>query len=173
IQAADRLVFFLTRFALGAVVTLLAIQGCKEKFPFPPSAIDRSHLVVEGFINIGNDSTRIKISRSVKPDDSVFIKPERAAVVSVEAENGSNYPLFETEPGMYCGAPVTLNPSEKYRLAIQTVNGKSYFSEFVAVKTTPPIDSVSWIRTPNGVQLYVNTHDPNNDTRYYAWQFME
>ena len=174
IKSVNRKILLLKQLCFAAIVTLVIVApGCKEKFPFPQSAVDKNYLVVEGFINSGNDSTRIKLSRSVKPDDSVFIKPERAAIVSVEGENGSDYPLFETEPGMYCGAPIALNPAEKYRLAIQTTNGKSYFSEFVDVKTTPPIDSVNWVRTPDGIQIYVNTHDPNNDTRYYAWQFTE
>ncbi|WP_152266730.1 DUF4249 domain-containing protein [Agriterribacter humi] len=164
----------LKRFCFGAIVTLvIATTGCKEKFPFPPSAVDKNYLVVEGFINSGNDSTRIKLSRSVKPDDSVFIKPERAAIVFVEGESGMDYPLFETGAGLYCGAPIALNPAERYRLSIQTTNGKSYFSEFVDVKTTPPIDSINWARTANGVQIYANTHDPGNDTRYYGWQFTE
>ena len=174
IQGVNKKTLLFKRFCFGAIVALVvAIPGCKEKFPFPPSAVNKNYLVVEGFINSGNDSTRIKISRSVKPDDSVFIKPERSAVVFVEGENGSDYPLFETEAGMYCGAPIALNPAEKYRLAIQTTNGKSYFSEFVDVKTTPAVDSINWVRTPGGIQIYVNTHDPQNDTRYYGWQYKE
>jgi len=43
----------------------------------------------------------------------------------------------------------------------------------VEVKVTPPIDSVGYTTTDKGVQLYTNTHDPNNNTRYYRWDYSE
>ncbi len=155
------------------VAAAITVSGCKEKFPFPQSAVDKNYLVVEGFINSGSDSTHIKLSRTLKPNDSVLVKPERSALVFIESDNGLHYPLAEMAAGTYSGAPVNLNPEEKYRISIQTTNGKSYFSDFTEVKTTPLIDSINWIRTENGIWIYANTHDPQNATRYYAWQFDE
>ncbi|HRN55442.1 MAG TPA: DUF4249 domain-containing protein, partial [Agriterribacter sp.] len=152
---------------------MITMPGCREKFPFPQSAVDKNYLVVEGFINSGNEPTRIKLSRTVNPNDSVLTKPERSALVAIESDNGLHYPLSETEAGVYAAAPVNLDPTGKYRISIQTTNGKSYFSDFEEIKTTPPIDSISWVRTENGVWVYANTHDPQNATRYYAWQFDE
>ncbi|HTN06790.1 DUF4249 domain-containing protein [Agriterribacter sp.] len=155
------------------VALVITVSGCKEKFPFPQSAIDKSYLVVEGFINIGNDSTRIKLSRTVTPDDSLLIRPERSALVLVESSSGYSQYLFETGAGEYTAGPLAISPAEKYRLSIQTNNGKQYLSDFVDVKQVPPIDSISWVRTAGGIQVYANTHDPQNATRYYAWQFNE
>ncbi|HEX4851802.1 MAG TPA: DUF4249 domain-containing protein, partial [Puia sp.] len=60
----------------------------------------------------------------------------------------------------------------KYRLHIKTSNGKSYTSDYVPVKQTPPIDSVTWEQN-NDVNIFVNTHDPQNNTWYYHWDFVE
>lgn len=147
--------------------------GCKEKFPFPESVVSKNYLVVEGFINSGNDSTHIKLSRTATPNDTALIKPERSARVFIESNNGLSYPLAETKAGLYSAAPFTPDPAAKYRINIQTTNGRLYFSDFVEVKATPPIDSINWVRTDDGVRIYANTHDPQNATRYYAWQFDE
>ena len=147
-------------------------SGCKEKFPFPESAVSNSYLVVEGFINTGG-ITNIKLSRTAMPDDNALIRPESYARVSIESDNGWSYPLAENGAGLYSATPFVPDPTAKYRLKIQTTNGKFYFSDFVEVKTTPAIDSINWIRTDNGVQINVNTHDPQNTTWYYAWQFDE
>jgi hypothetical protein len=61
----------------------------------------------------------------------------------------------------------------QYRLHIKTAAGKEYASDYVDVKTSPPIDSISWKRTGDGVQIYANTHDPNNASHYYRWDWQE
>lgn len=170
----NRSIFSIKKIGYVLIVVIgITVPGCKEKFPFPQSAVDKSYLVVEGFINSGNDSTHIKLSRTVKPNDSVLVKPERAALVLVESSSGYSQYLFETGAGEYAAGPLAINPAEKYRLSIQTNNGKQYVSDFVDVKPVPPIDSINWVRTAGGIQVYANTHDPQNTTRYYAWQFNE
>jgi hypothetical protein len=41
------------------------------------------------------------------------------------------------------------------------------------VKPNPPIDSIGFTLQNNGIQLYVNTHDPANSARYYRWEYTE
>ena len=67
----------------------------------------------------------------------------------------------------------TLKTSEKYRLSITTSDGTKYQSDFVPFKQTPPIDSISWEQDTSDVHFFINTHDPQNNTRYYRWQFGE
>jgi len=38
---------------------------------------------------------------------------------------------------------------------------------------TPEIDSISYRVMNKGVQFYANTHDPENKTRYYRWEYDE
>ena len=39
------------------------------------------------------------------------------------------------------------------------------------MKQTPPIDEVGWQALDNELQLYVNSQDPQNNTRYYRWEY--
>ena len=61
----------------------------------------------------------------------------------------------------------------QYRLRINTADGKTYLSDFVIAKLSPPIDSVGFNLQTNGAQIYLSTHDPSNNTRYYRWQYNE
>ena len=151
----------------------LSANACKEKYDLPETVENKDYLVVEGFIDGGNDSTFISLSRTVTPQDTTSIKTEQGAIVSIEGQNGENFLLSEIKPGLYAAAPLLLNPSGQYGLAITTHNGKAYQSDYVDVKKTPAIDSVSWTREPDGVQVYINTHDAENNTRYYNWQYRE
>jgi hypothetical protein len=81
--------------------------------------------------------------------------------------------LREEKAGQYAINNVPLVGGQQYRLRIRTSNGQEYLSEYVAAKATPPIDSVNWEVNGDGVQLYVNTHDPAAATRYYRWEFTE
>jgi Domain of unknown function (DUF4249) len=60
----------------------------------------------------------------------------------------------------------------QYKIVITTAGGKRYTSDLVSVKPTPAIDSVSWTQDTAGVHVFVNTHDPANNTRFYRWQYV-
>lgn len=152
--------------------TILLSIGCKEAFVPKLDPAHTNFLVVEGNINAGGVTT-IKLSRTVPVNDSTPIQSESQAQVIVEGEDNSNYQLVETGGGIYTSSSLALNPTIKYRLRINTLVGGSYLSDYVAVQNTPAIDSVNWEIENNGVQLYVNTHDPLNNTHYYKWEYEE
>jgi hypothetical protein len=52
------------------------------------------------------------------------------------------------------------------------VSGSVYASEYIEMKRTPPIDSINWEHDTD-VSIFLNTHDPANNTRYYRWEFVE
>jgi hypothetical protein len=99
--------------------------------------------------------------------------PESGAQVTVESDASNTYPLIEKAAGTYACAPLNIDASRKYRLRVKTSDGKEYVSDFVPVKNAPPIDSVGFAPQATGVQLYVNTHDNANGTRYYRWDYTE
>ena len=76
-------------------------------------------------------------------------------------------------PGTYAAAPLNLDITHKYRVRIKTSNGEEYLSDYVVVKNSPPIDSVGFVSKASGVQIYANTHDPANNTKYYRWEYTE
>jgi hypothetical protein len=146
---------------------------CIDKYNSPYTSPSTGYLVVEGYIS-GNSQTRYTLSRTIPlPGDST-IPMETGASVQVEGNDNSVYPLTEQSAGNYSTADtLSLNPAAQYRLRITTAAGQQFLSSYVAYKPTPPIDSVSWIENSNGVQIYVNTHDPANATRYYQWEYGE
>src|SRR5579863_2645655 len=155
------------------VLMLILTQSCKK--PFTPSisiSDNNRFLVIEGIIS-GNDSTSIKLSRTKKVDTFRTVYAESDARVSIESDANNNYPLIEINPGTYACAPLSLDTLHKYRLRIKTSDNKEYLSDFVPVKNAPPIDSIGFVAQNTGVQIYVNSHDATNATRYYRWEYTE
>jgi hypothetical protein len=144
---------------------------CIQPYVSPYKSPPTGYLVVEGYIS-ANSPTQYTLTRSVQLSGNYAIPPVTGATVQVEGSDNSVFPLPEQGNGIYGDTTLDLNPANQYRLRIQTPNGESYLSDFVAVKPSPPIDSVNWtFDYYNGVNIYVNTHDPNNATHYYMWTY--
>src|ERR1700743_110829 len=159
---------------LPVLLIVLLFIGCKKAFNPPGALADTNkYLVIDGIINSGSDSTFIRLSRTKKFDTVIVIDHETGAHGSVESEVNPSYPLSEVSPGTYSAAPLNLDNSHKYRLRIKASDNKEYLSDFVAVKNAPAVDSVGFKAQSDGVHIYVNTHDANNATRYYRWEFNE
>jgi hypothetical protein len=154
-------------------IFLLIIIGCKEKFIPSLQSPVTGYLVVEGYISSGAEPTTITLTHTTKLYDTSKIIYEHNAQVNIVGQNQETYPLFETGNGVYTSASLNLNSSEKYHLQIKTRDGKEYASDDANVKQTPEIDSLTWARENGGLKVYVNTHDPQNNTRYYHWKYEE
>jgi Domain of unknown function (DUF4249) len=154
-------------------VLFVAAWGCKDKYDLPYSGPNKGHLVVDGFINSGTGPTSIRLSRTLGLVDTLVRRNEVGAVVSVEGKDNSSYVLSEKGQGLYGTDQLGLQLSVQYRLHIKTKDGKDYFSDYLNVIKTPAIDTISWERPGEGVELFVNTHDPQNKTLYYRWEFDE
>ena len=143
-------------------IFLILMAGCKEKYVMHVNTPAAGYLVVEGFINISG-STNMMLMRSPALD-TPRLTPESGAEVDIQPEGGTNYVLVESPAGHYSTVDLFLDPSQQYRLHIQTSDGKEYVSDYSAVKITPPIDSVNWTATTNSingnqVNIFVSTHD--------------
>ena len=149
---------------------------CKKPYYPPASSTSDSYLVVEGVINSGNDSTIIKLSKTVKLNSGTTTNPLLGATVTVESDQNASFPLIDvTGMGAYSSGPLNLTAGPKYRLHIITSGGGDYLSDFEAVEITPPIDTIGFpvdIKDST-LNLYVNAHNPANNTRYYRWEYTE
>jgi hypothetical protein len=159
------------------IILLLSLAACRQTYEPPIIASPPNYLVVEGFIeNNGTDSTVFTLSHTVKLDSNTFT-PEPGATVTVEGSDNSAYTLGEMGNGNYGAALTSLNGATTYRLHILTTGGKQYASDYVPLVFDPPIDSINWVRLDNasyqGVRIYTNTHDPQNNTHYYRWKYQE
>jgi len=146
--------------------------ACRDKYMPKLNTPLTGFLVVEGFINVGNGSSDFSLSRA-SGLDSVRIIPETGAQLDVQSENGNSFPLTELGGGKYSVAQISVTMGQRYRLHIRTSKGKDYVSDYSAIKITPPIDSVNWTADNEGVSIFVTTHDPQNQSVYYQWQFEE
>ncbi len=151
---------------------LLAAIGCREKYVSPIRPLPTGYLVVEGFINSGTGPSHITLSRTTQTVDQPIVY-ETGATVSIEGDDNSVNVLAEKTNGVYASDQLNLNNNHQYRLRIKTSSGAEYLSDFVAVHISPQIDSVSWQRQNAGIQIYVSTHDNQQNTRYYQWDFEE
>jgi hypothetical protein len=142
---------------------------CKQKYDAPVKAPKTGYLVIEGYIS-ANGPAEIHISRSIPLDDTAKLINETLAKVQLQGRDNSTYNLTERAGAIYTTPGLNLNSSQQYRLYIKTREGKEYASDYVKVRIAPPIDSIGWLREGNnGLQIYVNTHDPKNNTWYYRW----
>lgn len=163
-------------FIAGSILVLLSFNSCVE--PFSPPEIESAsrYLVVDGFLNANSaEGSQIKLSRTQNVTDNSAPKPELRARVTVEGNQGSNFTFTETPNGIYTLTPRTYRNNEQYRVRIKTMDSKEYVSAYVPIVKTPPIDSVTYKLTPSnsGVEIFVNTQDPTNATRFYRWSFDE
>ncbi|MBD2713750.1 DUF4249 domain-containing protein [Microvirga sp. STR05] len=164
---------FFSRLALlccGAL--LLLLPGCID--PYMPDGLSGppNYLVVDGFLN-SQGVTSIKLSRTYAIDARTAPPVEARASVAIEQEAGPRIPLLEAPAGTYKSPPLQLNSASRYRLHILTADGKEYASDYTPVKNTPPIDSVTWKTSADGLRIYVNSHDDANNTQYYRWDYDE
>lgn len=157
------------------LITFLLLVHCKK--PYEPPVITAANriLVVDGVINTGSNSvTSINLNRTRNLNDSLSGGiPELGAKINIVAADGTAYPLKDTAgTGIYTSAVLSLDNARQYKLTITTAEGRSYASDLVPVRPTPPMDSV-WYEQPGDLTFYVNTHDPSGNTRYYRWDYLE
>lgn len=151
--------------------TCILFCDCVQQYVSPYQSPATGYLVVEGYI-MGNGRTQYSLSRTIPlPGDST-IPMVTGAQLQVEGSDNSIFPLVESGNGLYGIDSMSLSTAVKYRLRISIPNGETYLSDYVPYKPTPPIDSLNWVYNGStGVNIYVNTHDPNNTTRYYQWTY--
>lgn len=155
------------------LIVFCCCQGCRESYDPGVRSQDQSFLVVEGNLNAGHDSTIIRLTTTFRLDDTAKLRAQENAQLAVEGTDNSIRPLIAMAGGYYVSADLNLVPGAQYRLRIKTPDGHEYLSDYVTARQSPPIDSITWERTDKGVQIYANTDDPLNATRYYRWDYDE
>lgn len=155
--------------------SVFGVSSCIE--PFTPSGTGGSetHLVIDGFLNIGTDSNYITLTKTRPLQDDSPYEKVRYATVSVVSEEGKVYNYVDRQDGTYVLAPQVFNENTRYQLRVRTYEGKQYESDFVSVSKTPDIDSVTYYvdNQLGTVVINVNTHDPANETWFYRWNYEE
>jgi len=154
---------------------IFLLSNCKIPYDPPIKSNQTNFLVVEGFID-GAAPTVIKVSRTrmISRGDTASTRRELFASVFIEDDQNNKFHLMESGNGIYTSNSVIhLNPSNKYHLRIVTSDTKEYISDFVPFKVSPEIDAIGWKFKNDDVQVFINTHDQNDATKYYRWEYEE
>lgn len=158
------------------ILIMLGIAGsnCKEVYKPKEIQTNPNILVVDGTVISGNDSSIITLSRTRNINDETASMKELGAQVSVLGISGLEYPFLEQGNGRYVVDQLALDTTQQYQLKIVTADGNEFRSEIGKVHSSPPIDSVYWSQdSARNLRIYLNTHDPSNNTRYYRWEYRE
>ncbi|MDH6342529.1 hypothetical protein M2480_001151 [Parabacteroides sp. PFB2-12] len=157
----------------SGILLLILLIGCIE--PYEPKNVESTTgvLVVEGML-LEYAPTRIKLSRTIELDQDIYHPV--TADVSILSTQGKNMPLAASEEkGIYLlDTGFTFEEGEQYALEIRD-GSELYRSDFVTPVYTPDIDSVSYVYSPEDVEVKINvtTHDPANKQHYYQWAYEE
>jgi hypothetical protein len=146
--------------------------GCLE--PYVPEIItsNQDYLVVDAFLT-DNGTATVNITHSLPLDSVARPEPEEHATVSLHNEVGPVANLSYAGEGLYTATGLHININDRYQLKIKTADARQYESDFIPVKISPPIDSVTW--EIEGEELFINvsTHDDTKSSTYYRWRAVE
>ena len=170
------------------VAILLLLGSCISQF-VPQTTEDKDLLVVEGLITDQQGANTIKLSRSLPLGVKSVAKPVKGSTVTITDDLGNTFSLKETVPGTYVTDATKFQGKigQIYTLHISTnaaSNNASYQSYPMEMKPVPPIDSLYYEKvafelksdgtaSKEGCQIFLNSHDPTNQCKYYRWEYSE
>ncbi len=153
------------------------LSGCLDRYAAPKVSDPDNYVVVSGFLNARDSACTITLTRSHALSSSGTSIPILDANVELQSQDGITFELPSTGAGGYSNLKIRLNLASTYRLHIN-LSGSDYFSTYVPITQSPPIDSVGWSLVRSGavdpnVNIYVNSTGANDQSRYYLWNFQE
>jgi hypothetical protein len=159
------------------LVALVFLKSCVD--PYEPDISRYENVfVVDGELNNMQGPYEVRLTRSFTFEEDSGINITGAQVMIIE-NTGLEVTLRETREGLYCtDSSFRARIGNSYKLQI-TYNGEVYETEFETLKIPIPIDSIYWEYQDrghegvDGIQLLLDTHDPENNTHYYAWEYEE
>ncbi|MCB0633749.1 MAG: DUF4249 domain-containing protein, partial [Lewinella sp.] len=166
------------------VVLALVLYSCVEPFE-PEVGAYESTLVVDGLFTNSADTSSVILSRSYAYSERKGEAVQGATVV-IEDDQGQMNEMKESSPGVYQNDPAAFSGEvgRSYRLRITTLDGQQFESSWELMKPAPPVGEIYFEykeRLQNevgkppipGIQIYLDSDDPEQKTRYYRWEFEE
>lgn len=164
---------------------LIFFSGCIKEF-IPETSADQDLIVVGGIITDQPGPKTITISTSLPLGGRSAAKPITGCNVTITDDLGTIFTLNESTEGIYTTSSL-FQTGRSYMLHIKTGEAHhnlSYESAPMLLKPVPPIDSVYYEKevlsvdntgaiTGEGIQIFLNTHDPENKCRLYRWEYVE
>ncbi len=171
------------------IIFIILLGSCISQF-IPETKESQEILVVEGLLTDQRGSGIIKLSSSLPLGTISNAIPVSGSIVTISDDQGTYFQLFETEPGTYVSQSYIRGVIGRfYTLHIKT-NTPSFNKSFnyeslpMEMKPVPPIDNIYYekVTIPDnnkyalpkeGCQIYLDTHDPSNQCKFYRWEYDE
>ena len=162
----------LTAFSLLLILTFFS---CTEPYALKTSNYDEA-LVIEATITNELKHQEIKVTKTYRLEQNGPTVVSNAVVI-VSDNMGNSYEFTEIS-GIY----VSLNEFQaqsnvQYQLKIITEDGKTYISSNEILTQVSPIQNlVPTVTSKNGekgVEIFVQSNDPTNNSRYYRFEYEE
>ncbi|PLX14549.1 MAG: hypothetical protein C0598_01000 [Marinilabiliales bacterium] len=161
-------------------MSFFGLTSCIDEY-WPEVSRYQNQLVVDGGISNELPPYTIKLSKS-SPANEIDYMPYSGCTLIIEDGDGEQEYLKETEEGTYQSSTNGMQGSigQKYRLKIQTPDGKSYESDYDYIKNPVTIENV-YAKTETqesnevdhtlyGYQFYVSTENTISDSNFYLWK---
>lgn len=174
--------------SLLVLLTLLLLNSCITQF-IPKVNENKEMLIVDGLITDQPGKNTVKLSKSLPMGTSYTAAPSKGCIVTVTDDLGNSFKFTESAAGTYTSDSSNFQGSigRSYTLHINTnsdPNNRYYESYPMLMKSVPSIDSVYYEKVnitgsdpkyymEQGCQIYLDTHDPTNQCKYYRWTFVE
>ena len=170
------------------LLLLVFLPGCISQF-IPRTSESAELLIVEGLITDKYGNSTIKLSKSMPLGIRSSANPVSGSEVTISDDLGSTVSFTETVPGTYVPPTFFVGViGQSYTLHVTTYSGSgilNYESFPMKMNPVPLIDSLFYEKVlildnveessvvQEGCQVYLNTHDPSNNCRFYRWEFAE
>jgi hypothetical protein len=166
-------------------LALISFYSCITEF-IPETSADQDLIVVGGIITDQPGPKSITISTSLPLGGRSSAKPVSGCNVTITDDLGNIFTLEESTDGTYTTNSL-FQTGRSYMLHIKTGEAHhnlSYESAPMLLKPVPAIDSVYYEKdvlsvdnlgatTGEGIQIFLNSHNPDNNCRFYRWEYVE
>jgi hypothetical protein len=170
------------------ILIMILMSSCISEF-LPQITEEKEMLVVEGLITDRRGTNTIKLSKSMPLGERSAARPLGGCSVTISDDLGNIFWLRESVTGIYNTDSILFRGvvGRYYTLHISVQDGNrliNYESYPVEMKFVPPIDSVYYEKTVireqfekfdriEGCQIYIDTHDPTNNSKFFRWDYQE
>ncbi|MGB5314589.1 MAG: DUF4249 domain-containing protein, partial [Robiginitalea sp.] len=153
------------------------LLGCIDSFEAETSD-SGNILVIDARITDQNAPQVVYLTRTVAFGTDTLLT-ESGAMVALEADTGQQFDFREQEKGTYrSNQALELMGGSRYRLMVQTADGKQYNSDYETMPGRVPISEVKTVRKFNalqeeGVEVTVSNRGTPEDSGAYRYAYEE
>lgn len=157
-----------------AIYLIVLTFGCVEPYRPELHEEDSKLLVVDGYVNTVANAAFVKLSIAQGLYASGDPAPATDANVALEAKDGRVFPLTNQGNGSYQVSNPTITGPGEFRLHIQRGDQQDIYSDYVvSSESTSIIDSVNWKATEDELIIWLDSHDPAEQAKYFLWDMVE